>query len=186
MQLLRKLANQGRTIILVTHATANIRICDRVVFLGRGGRLCYFGSSREALTFFSVNTGDFADIYNELETSDENINEWVNNFRQSEYYRNYISNHLSIDNLKPPTNLPPKQQPASFWQQLFILIERYFKLIFRDPINLGLALLTAPIGIGLILFAVRDKNPFIGDPEPTLAPLALRVLFVFTCAWFMG
>ena len=185
MQLLRKLANQGRTIILVTHATANIRICDRVVFLGRGGRLCYFGSSREALTFFSVNTGDFADIYNELETSDENINEWVNNFRQSEYYRHYISNHLSIDNLKSPTNLPPKQQPASFWQQLFILIQRYLKLIFRDPINLGLALLTAPIGIGLILFAVRDKNPLIGDPEPTLAPLALRVLFVFTsaCLW---
>ncbi len=185
MQLLRKLANQGRTIILVTHATANIRICDRVVFLGRGGRLCYFGSSREALNFFSVNTGDFADIYNELETSDENVNEWVNNFRQSEYYRHYISNHLSIDNLKPPTNLPPKQQPASFWQQLFILIQRYLKLIFRDPINLGLALLTAPIGIGLILFAVRDKNPLIGDPEPTLAPLALRVLFVFTsaCLW---
>ncbi|NEQ40900.1 MAG: ATP-binding cassette domain-containing protein [Okeania sp. SIO3I5] len=182
MQLLRKLANQGRTIILVTHATANIRICDRVVFLGRGGRLCYFGSSREALNFFSVNTGDFADIYNELETSDENINEWVNNFRQSEYYRHYIANHLSIDNIKPPTNLPPKKQPPSFWQQLFILIQRYLKLIFRDPINLGLALLTAPIGILLILFAVGDKNPLIGDPEPTLAPLALRVLFVFTCA----
>lgn len=182
MQLLRKLANQGRTIILVTHATANIRICDRVVFLGRGGRLCYCGSSREALNFFSVNTGDFADIYNELETSDENINEWVNNFRQSEYYRRYIANHLSIDNLKPPTNLPPKQQPTSFGKQLFILVQRYFKLILRDPINLGLALLTAPIGISLILFAVKDKNPFIGEPEPTLAPLALRVLFVFTCA----
>ncbi|NEP05842.1 MAG: ABC transporter permease, partial [Okeania sp. SIO4D6] len=182
MQLLRKLANQGRTIILVTHATANIRICDRVVFLGRGGRLCYFGSSREAMTFFSVNTGDFADIYNELETNDENINEWVNNFRQSEYYRRYIANHLSIDNLKSPTNLPPKQQPTSFWKQLFILIQRYFQLTIRDPINLGLALFTAPIGISLILFAVRDKNPLIGDPEPTLAPLALRVLFVFTCA----
>ena len=134
------------------------------------------------MNFFSINTGDFADIYNELETSDENINEWVNNFRQSEYYRRYISNHLSVDNLKPSTNLPPKKQPPSFGKQLFILIQRYLKLIFRDPINLGLSLLTAPIGIGLILFAVRDKNPLIGDPEPTLAPLALRVLFVFTCA----
>ncbi|MDT9341055.1 ATP-binding cassette domain-containing protein [Trichodesmium erythraeum 21-75] len=182
MQLLRKLANQGRTIILVTHATANIRICDRIVFLGRSGRLCYFGSPREAMTFFSINTGDFADIYNELETSDETINEWVNNFRQSEYYQRYISNHLSVDNFKPPTNLPPKKQLPSFGKQLFILIQRYLKLILRDPINLGLSLLTAPIGIGLILFALRDKNPLIGDPEPTLAPLALRVLFVFTCA----
>ena len=32
---------------------------------------------KEAMNFFSINTGDFADIYNELETSDENINEWV-------------------------------------------------------------------------------------------------------------
>ena len=63
MQLLKKLANQGRTIILVTHATANIRICDRIVFLGRSGRLCYFGSPKEAMNFFSINTGDFADIY---------------------------------------------------------------------------------------------------------------------------
>ena len=182
MQLLKKLANQGRTIILVTHATGNIRICDRIVFLGRGGRLCYFGSPREAMTFFSINTGDFADIYNQLETSDENVNKWVNNFHQSEYYQRYISNHLSVDNLKPPTNLPPKKQPPYFGKQLLILIQRYLKLIFRDPINLGLSLFTAPIGIGLILFAIRDKNPLIGDPEPTLAPLALRVLFVFTCA----
>ncbi len=36
MQLLRKLANQGRTVILVTHATANITLCDRIVFVGRG------------------------------------------------------------------------------------------------------------------------------------------------------
>ena len=43
-------------------------------------------------------------------------------------------------------------------------------------------MLTAPIGISLILLAVSDKNPLVGDPEPTLAPLALRVLFVFTCA----
>ncbi|MGF1491775.1 MAG: ATP-binding cassette domain-containing protein [Microcoleaceae cyanobacterium] len=41
MQLLRKLANQGRTIVLVTHAAANIKLCDRMLFLGRGGRLCY-------------------------------------------------------------------------------------------------------------------------------------------------
>jgi len=58
MQLLRKLANQGRTVILVTHATANITMCDRIVFMGRGGRLCYFGPPAEALDFFDVKIGD--------------------------------------------------------------------------------------------------------------------------------
>ncbi len=49
MELLAKLAKEGRTILLVTHATNNINLCDRLVFLGQGGNLCYFGSPGEAL-----------------------------------------------------------------------------------------------------------------------------------------
>lgn len=186
MQLLRKLADRGRTIILVTHATANITICDRIVFLGRGGRLCYFGPPREAFDFFGIQNGDFADIYNLLETSEENVQEWAINFRQSPYFQRYVVNHLSIAERSPQTpNLPPKKKPVSFWKQLSVLNQRFFALISRDRVNLGLALLTAPIGISLILLAVRDKDPLIGEPEATLAPLALRVLFVFTsaCIW---
>lgn len=183
MQLLRKLANQGRTIILVTHATANIKLCDRIVFMGRGGQLCYFGPLSEALNFFNVKTGDFADIYNELETGDTKVQEWATQFRNSDYYQQYIANHLStVEEPAKTLDLPPQTKPVSLWKQLFILTQRYFQLTVRDPINLALALFTAPIGISLIRLAIRDKNPLIGNPEATLASLALRVLFVFTCA----
>ncbi len=188
MQLLRKLANQGRTIILVTHATANITLCDRIVFLGRGGRLCYFGPPTEAFQFFNINNNDFSDIYNQLETDEPNVKKWADNFAKSPYYHRYVQNHLSGDpqitqNPSPsPKQAKPKQVKASPSQQLSILTQRYLKLILRDPVNLGLSLFTAPLGISLITLAIRDKNPLIGDPEPTLAPLALRVLFVFTCA----
>ncbi len=183
MQLLRKLANQGRTVILVTHATANITMCDRIVFMGRGGRLCYFGPPTVALDFFDVKTGDFADIYNELETTETNVQSWADKFRNSPYYQQYIENHFSVGNPegKTPT-APPKLKSVSFVQQLVLLAQRYFQLISRDVVNLSLALLTAPIGICLLRLAVRDKDPLIGAPEATLAPLALRVLFVFTCA----
>jgi ABC transport system ATP-binding/permease protein len=183
MQLLRKLASQGRTVILVTHATANITMCDRIVFMGRGGRLCYFGPPTKALDFFDVKTGDFADIYNELETGETNVQSWADKFRSSAYYQQYIVNHFSTgnpDSQKPAT--PPKPKSVSFFQQLVLLAQRYFQLISRDIVNLSLALLTAPIGISLLRLAVRDKDPLIGAPEATLAPLALRVLFVFTCA----
>lgn len=183
MQLLRKLASQGRTVILVTHATANITMCDRIVFMGRGGRLCYFGPPTQALDFFDVKTGDFADIYNELETGETNVESWADKFRSSPYYQQYIVNHFSTgnpDGQKPAT--PPKPKSVSFIQQLVLLAQRYFQLISRDLVNLSLALLTAPIGISLLRLAVRDKDPLIGAPEATLAPLALRVLFVFTCA----
>jgi ABC-type multidrug transport system ATPase subunit len=190
MELLRKLADQGRTIILVTHATANIMMCDRIVFMGRGGRLCYFGSPKDAFQFFKITTGDFADIYNQLE-SKANVEKWADEFIKSPYYHQYITNYLSSqppntqnsshqNSAKKPAK--PKEVKASPWQQLSILTNRYLKLTLRDPINLGLALLTAPVGIGLMTLALPDKNPLIGDPEPSLAPLALKVLFVFTCA----
>ena len=41
MELLRELADRGCTVVLVTHATANIEKCDRLAFLGRSGNLCY-------------------------------------------------------------------------------------------------------------------------------------------------
>jgi len=35
MQLMRHLADQGRTIVLVTHATKNVMLADKVIFLAR-------------------------------------------------------------------------------------------------------------------------------------------------------
>jgi ABC-type multidrug transport system ATPase subunit len=66
MYTLRRLADSGRTVVLVTHATANITVCDHVVFMA-GGRMVYFGPPQEALGFFNVTSGDFADIYTKLE-----------------------------------------------------------------------------------------------------------------------
>ncbi len=63
---LRRLADSGRTVVLVTHATANITQCDHVAFMS-AGRLVYFGPPAEALGFFDVTSGDFADIYTKLE-----------------------------------------------------------------------------------------------------------------------
>jgi len=45
MYTLRRLADAGRTIVLVTHATANITQCDHVCFLSQG-RMAYYGPPR--------------------------------------------------------------------------------------------------------------------------------------------
>ena len=184
MLLLRKLADQGRTVILVTHATANITQCDRIVFLGRGGRLCYFGPPDEASKFFTLTSGeDFADIYIKLEQDEHVVQQWAHQFNISDYYQDYIANHLSAGN-QPQSAVPsPQQVKPSFVRQLSLLSQRYLRLLWRDPVNLGLSLFTAPIGISLITLAI-DREPLVlGDASDyTLAPLALRVLFVFTCA----
>jgi ABC-type multidrug transport system ATPase subunit len=185
MELLAKLAKEGRTILLVTHATNNINLCDRLVFLGQGGNLCYFGSPGEALNFFSLPQGDFADIYIHLETS-EKVEQECQRFQQSDYYKNNIE--ARIGKVFQQNNSKPQQVQQSFWLQLQVLCQRYSQLIIRDQVSLILYLLTAPIGIFLMAMILRGKDPlFLADNAGTedaieSATLALKTLFVFTCA----
>ncbi|MGZ9234313.1 MAG: FHA domain-containing protein, partial [Anaerolineales bacterium] len=58
MQLMRRLADQGRTIILITHATKNVMLADKVIFLARGGYLAWFGPPEEALEYFDQYRSD--------------------------------------------------------------------------------------------------------------------------------
>ena len=48
MELFTKLNKEfGRTIILVTHNTLNLHLCDKVVFFGYGGKLCFDGTPED-------------------------------------------------------------------------------------------------------------------------------------------
>ncbi len=184
MQLLRRLADSGRTVILVTHATANIKLCDRVAFLGQGGRLCYFGPPDDCLKYFGVKD-DFAEIYNQLEQA-ENVIQQATKFRLSGHYQHYIARRLSLKTQPQQLGVSKNLLPpvTSAWQQLGSLTQRYFQIMWRDRVNLVIALVTAPIGIALVTVALAGKTPFIlqGRRDGTSAQIALQVLFTFSCA----
>lgn len=61
MQSLRALADGGRTVIVISHNTSELHLCDAVLFLAPGGRLAYFGPPRELLAWFGQ--ADFADAF---------------------------------------------------------------------------------------------------------------------------
>jgi ABC transport system ATP-binding/permease protein len=181
MSLLRTLAhNECRTIILVTHATDNIGDCDRVVFLGKGGKLCYFGTPEDAFYFFQVER--FEEIYIKIQDKDC-ADRYARSYLNSFYFEKYISNNISSNsnNRERQAKLVPNK--ASSIKQWKTLTERYFKIFSRDRTSLMLALFTAPAGIFLMSCTV-DKAPFrIGsETDPGLPGLALQVLFVITCA----
>src|SRR5207248_9650620 len=95
MFLLRKLADKGHTIVLVTHATNNINTCDYVCFLAQGGRLVYYGPPNEARRFFQKT--DFAEIYGALEPGKDNPDAPARAeaaFRASEDYQKYVARPL--------------------------------------------------------------------------------------------
>jgi ABC transport system ATP-binding/permease protein len=182
MELLRDLAHDGnRTIVLVTHATTNITDCDRILFLGSGGKLCYFGDPHEALTFFGVK--DFANIYIKLQ-QDREIDFHVKSYQDSPYFQKYIANTFNPHANARSNLMMPTAKQAQAIDQWRIFTQRYFKLITRDRVNLGLALLTVPVSISLLNLSLRNKNPFVLDSAANVGSpgLALRAIFVITCA----
>ncbi|HSJ58879.1 MAG TPA: FHA domain-containing protein [Anaerolineae bacterium] len=105
MRLMRRLADQGRTIILVTHATKNVMLADRVVFLARGGYLAWFGPPEEALRYFDhyrserdrrTHQIEFDEIYAILDDPDlGTAEEWAERYLESAVYDQYIAQPLA-------------------------------------------------------------------------------------------
>ncbi|EAZ92363.1 ATP-binding cassette domain-containing protein [Crocosphaera chwakensis] len=184
MELLKTLSEEGRTIILVTHTTLNIHLCDRLVFLGKGGNLCYFGPPQEAITFFGLKSNNFANIYIHLEDKNKVEEESIRFKDDSNFYDKYITQHLVQVSTQTNQKSKPKKVNSSFLQQFSILSQRYGQLLLRDPLNIGLTLITAPLGIIAMRIALSDIIPFnlADDNDPSFATLSLKVLFVFTCA----
>ena len=192
MQLLREQADRGRTIALVTHATGNIEVCDRIAFLGLGGNLCYFGPPKEALNFFNMPEADFkyfADIYIELNkgnSADEigqRVDVWSNRYLNSPQYSSYIRNTLSPGKQDQQSTDTAVKTGISPFKQLILLSQRYWKLVNRDRASLIIALVSGPITIVLTALSLGDEDPLalVDNPDVTQASLALRLLFIFSC-----
>jgi ABC-type multidrug transport system ATPase subunit len=160
---LRKLADAGRTIVLVTHATQNINVCDHIAFLV-GGKLVYFGPPQQALEFFGV--GDFADIYaatDEPDKPEERPEAWQAKYKDSLQYQKYMIERPARAPAMPSTEQREEKErraktfAQSRRRQLAILCRRYFELMLADRKNLALLVLQAPI-IGLLLVLVSHVD----------------------------
>ncbi|HVB20827.1 MAG TPA: FHA domain-containing protein [Ktedonobacteraceae bacterium] len=195
MVLLRKLADKGHTILLVTHATSNINVCDAICFLAHGGRLAYFGPPEEAKTYFQQ--PDFAEIYNRLEPTDEQPaipQEAEEHFKQSMQYQTYVAEPLGRRPAQTKSDKPKQQGQSQTpkrgkpWKQFVILCQRYLELLWNDKWNLAILLLQAPI-IGVILFILvhsLDETNIFQPPIPLgNQGNAQRFLFVMAFAAVM-
>ena len=65
MLLLRELADGGRSVIVITHSVQSLKLCDRLLFLAKGGFTAYFGPPAESLGYFGFD--DYPDVFRQLE-----------------------------------------------------------------------------------------------------------------------
>ena len=159
MYTLRRMADEGRTVILITHATDNIRQTDHVAFISQG-RLVYFGPSQEALDFFDVE--DFADIYERIE---RHGGEWEEIFQQKkpDLHQKYVLQRQKTKPKASQRDLPKiRFGIREFTQQFTLLTQRAIKVLMSDWFTLVLMLLLFPLTATLQL-VIAESNILVGD-----------------------
>jgi ABC transport system ATP-binding/permease protein len=199
MRLLRRLADDGHTVLLVTHATKNVALCDQVVFLARGGHLAWYGPPDDALRYFDVE--DFDAIYEKLE-AELTPAEWARRYRDSPAYQTYVAGRLEQrygPTFQPAPAGPRPSGPAggqtpapaggaahttrvSALRQMRVLSARYLDIIRRDRMGLVLLFLV-PLLLGAIDLLAWPRE--ILDPERGTADRSMTMLFLSTIIPFL-
>jgi ABC transport system ATP-binding/permease protein len=185
MQLLRELADQGRTVLLITHATENVMLCDQVVFMARGGNLAFFGPPQDALKYFGVKR--FNEIYRKVE-NERSPEEWQAEYVKSSYFKKYIADRqksltIQDDSRKSKKRMRKVESGAkvkrtSSWRQFLILSERNLAILARDRISLLLMLAVAPM-LGLLDLVAWPRDLLDikeGNPSLTISMLFTAIL----------
>ena len=160
---LRSMADSGKTVILVTHSTLQLKLCDKIVFMGKGGNLCFFGSYDDALDFFEVS--DVVDVYNMIT---DHAMEWR---------KRYDETKSSAKEVRRSESDSPSKGNAKSRFQLPVLCARYLKLVINDRQRFLLLLMQAPI-LALLISLVADGKQF------KQFEMTQSLLFALSCSAF--
>ncbi|MCD4752178.1 MAG: FHA domain-containing protein, partial [Anaerolineaceae bacterium] len=182
MKLLRRLADQGRTIMIITHATKNVMFCDKAIILANRGNLAFYGPPEDGLTYFDQyrthrerleKEMEFDDIYRILEDPNRGKPEdWRDRYLQSEYAKYTLPKQsVAAPQAQPVAATKRKQggKRISAFKQFFILSHRYLRCMFQDKASLILTLSLAPL-LGLMNFIWGSKlfDPVNGNAAKTM------------------
>ncbi|MFJ9828157.1 FHA domain-containing protein [Streptomyces sp. NPDC101160] len=163
MQLLRGLADDGRTVLVVTHSVAELALCDKLLVMAPGGSVAYFGPPEEALNFFGYST--WADVFSAFENYRDY--DWAGRWKGSQHYQMYAAEIDAV--AAQPVQMPHQAQqamtkppkPQGWGSQLWTLIRRYVSVIASDRGFLALMVILPAVlgGVSVVIPAKFGLAP---------------------------
>ncbi|MEA2179310.1 MAG: transport system ATP-binding/permease protein, partial [Solirubrobacteraceae bacterium] len=174
MALLRRLADSTRAVVVTTHATRSLRLCDRLIVMGRGGHLCFDGSPDDALAFFGAD--EIEDVYTLLE--DHQPEHWKARFAAAAGDGDETEERRPVVARKAP-----RPQVAERVADARVLTQRYLRLLRRDPRNLLILLGQAPV-LGLAIAGLFGTDTF--GPNGSPGDVAQILFFLLVTVTWMG
>lgn len=179
MTLLRRQADAGRTVLVITHSVANLDMCDNVLILAPGGKVAYFGPPQHVLSYFGV--ADYADVFSLVADRPDQVAAAFNN----------SSLKPQVPSLPPalPTGLaanipPPPAQPLR--RQWSTLVRRQLRIVTSDR-SYAISSVLLPLFIAVMALAIPGDKGFgmPVDMKKASEPSQLLVVSIVGCA-FMG
>lgn len=172
MHTLAKLSkSEGKTIIMVTHTIQSIDLCDKVIFMGPGGKICYCGPPSEITNYFGKKS--LVEVYNELAG---NVDNWNGYFLQNYYMeKQKMQPSAEASTQNSAAGMEKKGKQVSSFKQCLVLIARYFELIWNDKQRL-LLLFIQPIAIAFLLAVVAVDDTFITYEDTR------SIMFALSCS----
>jgi len=185
MDVLRKLADKGKTIVLTIHQPSMeaYKKMDNMIIVS-SGKLMYYGPTfPDSLVFFNKEKSESDEILTSADYALKGLSEkpesfWENEYKQSEYSTQFVKARKDSQNPLPVQQETPLKTKRSFdFKQWWILTSRYFTIKKKDIVNTAMLLLQAPI-IALLVAMVFYNVPHEYHP---CTPL---FLIVVSALWF--
>ncbi|MGB9377847.1 MAG: FHA domain-containing protein [Mycobacteriales bacterium] len=181
MNKLRHLADEGRTVVVVTHNLEHLDVCDLVMVLARGGHVAYLGPPAGALAYFSAR--NWADAFGRLKT-----------LPGAEWARVFAGFAGRDRRANPPPRLPPGPprgavlspiRRQSMGSQLATLCKRYLAVIAADRAYLAI-IVALPFVLALFSRVVPASDGLAPAPSGVNGGARQLLLVLAVGATLMG
>ena len=171
LAVLRRLAGRGVTVVLTTHATADIEACDGVAFLARDGHLAFAGTPTEAKRYFDVT--DLAGVYRRLAGEDT----------PAAWARRFTASRRPMKT-PPARTTEPRARPIGAVRQWALLTRRATEVMTRNRLTLAV-LLGSPFLVTAMM-AILFQPGAIGPQATGSVGPALMVFWIAFAGFFFG
>jgi ABC-type multidrug transport system ATPase subunit len=165
---LRKLADRSATVVFTTHSIEDLELCDRVIFMGRGGRVGYVGTVEEAFGHFGVNS--VPELYHRLGDADDSAYEPV----AAAAVRPAGAGTRDIERR-------PVAGPFTQWN---VLTRRTAETFVRNPLTLAILLASPVLVVGMFAILFRGGAFDFDDPSPS--SMVMIGFWIVFAAFFFG
>ena len=174
MTMLRRLADAGRVVIVVTHSLTYVSMCDQLLLLAPGGKTAFADPPSQIGA--AMGSTDWADIFARVSTDPDGV------------HRAFRARHPAAPRRPPPTaGAAPLGKPprTSRWRQVGTLARRQARLMTADRGYFAfLALL--PFVLGVLSLAVPGSTG-LGNANSTAPEEPIDILILLNIgAVFMG